>query len=236
MLAVAARCPRRDPDGSRRHRPLRPPYCLRMTKDTGSTAPFDVLLLGGASGTGKSSIVRELASRLGMGLTPLDDIQIVLERMADPQRFPVLHEWRLHPDRVLALDDEGMLLHTQEYAGVMAQALEPVIAEHLRSSTPVLFEGDFILPSFAAMPSFEEVPTTGRVRALFLFETEDQLAKNFRMREGVDQARRAQISSNYGRWLREECDRLGMAAIQARPWETLVDRALAAVSSGRPGR
>jgi 2-phosphoglycerate kinase len=202
-----------------------------MTPATPSTTPFDVLLLGGPSGVGKSSIAGELASCLGMGLTPLDDIQIVLERMTDPQRFPVLHEWRLHADRVLALDEEGMLLHTREYAGVMAQALTPVIAEHLSSSTPVLFEGDFILPSFAASPAFEDVPAAGRVRAIFLFESEEQLVKNFRMREGEDQPRRAQISWNYGRWLRDECGRLGVPAIDARPWETLVDRALAAVSA-----
>lgn len=49
-----------------------------------------------------------------MDLTHVDDFYMVLERMTDPERFPAIPEWRLHSDRVLALDNAGLLEHTKQ--------------------------------------------------------------------------------------------------------------------------
>ena len=67
----------------------------------------DIVFVGGAPGVGKTSVARPLAARLGMDLTHVDDFHMVLERMTDAERYPAIHEWRLHPERVLALDDAG---------------------------------------------------------------------------------------------------------------------------------
>lgn len=40
------------------------------------------------------------------------------------------------------------------------------------------------------------------------------------------QADRANVSWLYGQWLKEECHRLGLPALPARPWETLHSRML----------
>jgi 2-phosphoglycerate kinase len=190
-----------------------------------------VLLLGGASGVGKSQIASGLASRFGARVVAVDDFQVVLERMTSPERYPELHRWRLHPEEVLALDDEGMLAHTRGYAEVMADALEAVIGNHLESGPPIVLEGDFILPSLAWRSSYDGVAADGRVRAVFVLEEdEDQLARNFLLREGERQSRRARASWCYGEWLRQECERLGVPAIPSRPWETLLARAVDAVS------
>jgi 2-phosphoglycerate kinase len=192
--------------------------------------PWTVLLLGGASGVGKSEIADEVAQHFGARVREVDDLYTALVRMTTPDQYPPLHLWRLHPEEVVALDDDAMLEHTLENAAVMAQALEPVIADHLGSSRPTVLEGDFILPSLAAMSSFEDVPAEGTVRGLFLLEDEDQLGRNFREREGEDQPRRARAAWRYSEWLREECGRLGVPAIPATPWGTAVARAIAAVS------
>jgi 2-phosphoglycerate kinase len=194
------------------------------------TAPT-VLLLGGASGVGKSQIASELATRFGASLVAVDDFHIVLERMTTPDAYPAVHRWRLHPEEVLALDDEGMLEHTLAYGEVMSQALEPVIANHLQERTPVVLEGDFILPSLAVMRSYDGVVSDGQVRALFVYEDDEtQLAKNLLAREGEEQRRRARASWCYSEWLREECGRLSIPAIPTRPWETTFQRAVAALS------
>jgi 2-phosphoglycerate kinase len=188
--------------------------------------PWQVLLLGGASGVGKSQIGFQLAARWGARLTEVDDFQVVLERMTTPEQYPEVHRWRLHPEEVLRLDDAGMLSHTLAYATVMADALEPVIGSHIESSTPVVLEGDFILPSLATWSAYDGVPDAGQVRALFIVEPEEaQLARNFLAREGEEQPRRARASWHYN-----ECLRLRFPAIPARPWETLLDRAIAASS------
>jgi 2-phosphoglycerate kinase len=113
----------------------------------------------------------------------------------------------------------------------MAQALEPVIANHLDEHAPVVLEGDFILPSLAVKTSYDGVPSDGQVRALFLYEEDEtHLARNIRAREGEEQLRRARASWYYSEWLREECGRLSIPAIPTRPWETTFKRAVDALS------
>jgi 2-phosphoglycerate kinase len=162
----------------------------------------------------------------------VDDFHVVLERMTSPERYPELHRWRLHPEEVLALDDAGMLAHTRGYAEVMAEALEAVIGNHLESGPPIVLEGDFILPSLAMQGSYDGIAAAGRVRAVFVIEEDEgQLARNFMLREGEEQPRRARASWCYSEWLREECDRLGVPAIPSRPWETTLERAITALGS-----
>jgi 2-phosphoglycerate kinase len=190
-----------------------------------------VLLLGGASGVGKSQISRQLARHFDAEIIPVDDIYLALERMTTPEQYPELHRWRLNPEQVLGFDDEEMLEHTLGCAAVVTEALEPVIAEHLESSDAAVFDGDFLLPSLAARPSFGDVPADGRLRALFLLEDEEQLGLNFHAREGQEQARRARAAWRYNEHLRHECERLDIPAIPARPWDTVVERAIDAVTT-----
>jgi hypothetical protein len=65
---------------------------------------------------------------------------------------------------------------------------------------------------------------------VFLHDTLEQFAENIRAREGEEQPQRADISWRYSEWLRRECETYGLPSISARPWETAVDRSLAAIS------
>lgn len=192
---------------------------------------WQVLLFGGASGVGKTHVSYRLARHFGIGVTEVDDFHIMLERMTTPEQYPVVHQWRLHPEEILRLDDAGMLSHTLAYAEVMAEALEPVIGNHIEARAPLVLEGDFILPSLAARPAYDGIPATGQVQALFLYEPDEaQILRNFLASEGEEQPRRARASWRYSEWLREECLRLGVPAIPARPWESVLERAIAVVS------
>ena len=201
-----------------------------MTLAKGAVAFPDVVFVGGAPGAGKTNIARPIAARLGMNLTHVDDVYLMLERMTDPERFPAIHEWRLHPERVLALDAGGMLEHTKEVSAIVAQALTPVVADRLESGIRTVFEGDFVQPVFAASETFDGVAAAGRVRSVFVYDTLEQFAANLAAREGEDQAR-AEISWTYSEGVRAECHRLALPAIPARPWETGVERALEAIGA-----
>ena len=202
-----------------------------MTSTNGAVDIPDLVFVGGAPGVGKTNVARPIAERLGMSLSHVDDVYLVLERMTDPVRFPAIHEWRLHPDRVLALDAAGMLEHTKEVSAIVAQAITPVIAERLESGIRTVFEGDFLQPGFASSEAFDGVLATGRVRSLFVYDTLEQFAANIAAREGEEQPRRAEISWNYSEWLRAECQRLRVPSMSARPWETVVERALDAIGA-----
>jgi 2-phosphoglycerate kinase len=188
-----------------------------------------VVFIGGAPGVGKTNVARPIAAHWDMNLLHVDDVYTVLERMTDPDQYAAIHEWRLHPERVLALDAGGMLEHTSEVSAIIAEAIRPVIADRLESGIRTLFEGDFIQPAFAASETFDGVTVGDRVRSVFLYDTLEQFEKNIAAREGEDQPQRAQISWHYSEWLRSECKRLRVASISARPWETAVERALDAI-------
>jgi 2-phosphoglycerate kinase len=213
-------------------RPVRGVYASQMTSSAnhGVRVP-DLVFVGGAPGVGKTNVARPIAARLEMSLVQVDDVYLVLERMTDPARFPAIHEWRLHPDRVLALDAAGMLEHTKEVSAIVAEAITPVIADRLQSGIRTVFEGDFIQPAFATSEAFDGVSAAGRVRSVFVYDTLEQFACNIAAREGEEQPRRAEISWNYSEWLRAECERHGVPSISARPWETAVERALDAVGA-----
>ena len=187
---------------------------------------WQVLLLGGASGTGKTSVSYRLAHHFGIGITEVDDFQVILECMTTPAEQPVLHYWRTHPEAANQPAEE-ILKHTIAVGQVMVPALEAVIANHIESHAPIVLEGDFILPTVATAPSF-----AGLVRAVFLYEeSEEQLRQNFLQREPEEgiQEKRARVSWLYGQWLKQEAERVGAIALPARPRYDLFERILLAI-------
>lgn len=192
---------------------------------------WTVLLFEGASGIGKTSVSYRLAQYFGVGLTEVDDFQVLLEQMTTPEQQPALHFWRTHPaPHQLAAQEifeQGLSIGRS-----MAPGLEAVIANHLEEHTPIVLEGDFLHPALAAQTSFAGIPNEGRVRAVFLIEPDEaQLVANFLQREPQSgpQVTRARVSWLYGQWLKHEAERYGLAVLPARPWDTVFERVAAAL-------
>jgi 2-phosphoglycerate kinase len=189
---------------------------------------WHVLLIGGASGVGKTHVSYPLAQHFGVGITEIDDFQVVLERMTTPEQQPAMHFFRTDPDAFFRLDDDGKLGVAIRYAEAMAEPLEYVIANHLDGGSPVILEGDFLLPSLAVRAAYDGIPAAGQVQGFILYEDdEEQIARNYAAREGEPQPGRARASWRHSEWLRREAERLGLPTLSARPWETLFARALA---------
>jgi 2-phosphoglycerate kinase len=192
--------------------------------------PWQVLLVGGASGTGKTRLGYRLARELGIGITEVDDFQVILERMTTREQQPALHFWQTHPDPGSLSAEE---IHEQglDILEVMLPALEAVVENHLEA-TPLILEGDFIHPALAARSSFGEELNAGRVRGVFLYEPDvRQVVQNFLQREPATgpQITRARVSVLRAAWIRAACEEWGIPALPARPWDTLFDRVLEAV-------
>lgn len=193
---------------------------------------WQVLLLGGPSGVGKTAVSYRLARYFGVGITEVDDFQVLLERMTTVEQQPAIHFWRTHPapDQLSAAE---IIQHLLEQSDVMRLGLEAVIANHLEASTPVVLEGDFIPPALAAQASFSGQANAGRVRGAFLHEPdEQQLVANYLSREPATgpQVKRAHVSWLHGLWLRQEAERHGLPVVLARPWDTVLERLIAALA------
>jgi hypothetical protein len=67
------------------------------------------------------------------------------------------------------------------------------------------------------------------VRSLFLLASDEEVRGNLLARDGDEQAGRARVSGLRSRRLAERCAELGIPAISARPFETLLHRAGAAL-------
>jgi 2-phosphoglycerate kinase len=160
----------------------------------------------------------------------VDDFQVVLEHMTSADQYPDFHYWRTHTQEALRMDDEAQLAFFRRYASTLQEALALVVANHIEAGTPVVLEGDFILPSLAVRDRYGDEPADGQVRAVFLYEdAEAQIAQNYLERDGHEQPQRAHISWLVNEWLRTEAERLGVPAIPARPWDTVFDRAIRAI-------
>ena len=186
------------------------------------------MLIGGASGVGKTRLSYPLARRFGVPIVEVDDIVEALQAMTTPEQQPALHHWATHPE-AHELPPEGILRLHLTVAESLAPALAAVVANHLETDTPVIVEGDYLLPRFAVSASFNGVPADGRVASLFLHEPDEaQLVANFRGREPDEgqQRGRARVSKLFCDWLAAEAARRGVPVVQARPWATLEERVL----------
>lgn len=180
---------------------------------------WSVLLIGGPSGAGKTSASYPLARHFGVGLTEIDDLYIAVMHLTTPVQQPVLHAWDSTPD-ALSLPAERILDMHIAASRVLSPVIAAVIENHVETQTPIVLEGDYVLPEVLAQ-------TNDRVTGVFLYEPEEaQILRNFALREpaGGDQAKRARVSWLFGQWLRDECGRLGLIAMPPRPWDTLLQR------------
>ncbi len=199
---------------------------------TPNSVPWDVLLIGGASGTGKSRVSYNLARHFDVGITEVDDLHSVLEVMTTPEQQPQLHYWSTKPESE-EMTVESILELQISVARVMGPALKAVIANHIEEQTPIVLEGDYILPELLLEGPDDSAWNPERVRAVFLYESDEQrLIQNFLSREPDEdeQRGRAEVSRRYGEWLKKACDKQGIAALPARPWDTLLDRIMKAIA------
>jgi 2-phosphoglycerate kinase len=198
-----------------------------------SARTWQVLLLGGASGTGKTSVSYRLARYFAVALTEIDDFQIVLEHMTTPEQQPVLHYWRTHPEAA-QFPPERIVEQLIAVGEVMAPAIAAVVVNHLETRTPLVMEGDFILPALLEHPAIADAARAGAVRAVFMYEPDEaQLLRNFAQREPESglQHKRARVSWLYGQWLKQEAERRQLVALPARPWPNVLERIVAALGT-----
>ena len=189
----------------------------------GQNLNWDILIIGGASGSGKTSISRPLSQLYGVDLVRVDDFQCLLEAIISPEMIPTLHHWKIEPN----WSNESVEWVVERLKGV-SQAwmlgLRAVIKDRLEESLPMILEGDFILPKLSV--SFDNP----RIKTIFVHEpSREQILQNYFSREGTHQAHRADISHAFGNWLKDNCKKHSIPVVESRPWDNLMERVISKI-------
>jgi 2-phosphoglycerate kinase len=200
-----------------------------------------VLLVGGASGVGKTVAARVVARRLGISQLYVDDVRMAIQRVTTPEQQPALFYF-LQP-QVWQQPPEALLAGFMGVAEALVPALEAIIAHHVGvpSVDPVLIEGDGIAPALAATTILHNLlfggsmPLEGKLRAVYVDEpSEEELlahmlerGRGFEASPSDEQRRIAHACWRYGQWLTAEAGARGVPVVPARPFASLPERILA---------
>lgn len=185
---------------------------------------WHVLLVGGPSATGKSTACAELMRRYGVGAGEIDDLVAAVQAMTTPEQQPILHYWSTQAES-REWTAEELVEVTIASAGAIEPAVEAVVECHLDNGPPIVMEGDYLLPAFAARIR------SARVKVVFVYEPDEaQLVANYLSREAEPQHLRAEVGRLFGERLAAQALELGVPVVAARPWDTLPDRIVDALS------
>jgi 2-phosphoglycerate kinase len=192
--------------------------------------PRKVLLLGGRSGVGKSTLARRTGRRVGVSWVQVDDVRLALQRLTAPEDQPALHYFLATPD-VWSQPPEELCKRLIDVGRIVSRSLEHVVGHHVVAADPLILEGDGILPEAAAAFARQHSPRL--VRSVFLCEDDEDQLRGADLGRGrgageINDAAQRIVRMNwlYGRWLRREAERFHLPVVNARPWRTAVQRVL----------
>ncbi len=133
-----------------------------------------VILLGGASGVGTSSIAFEVANRLGIrNMISTDMIREVMRKMISKELLPTLYEssYTAYKSIKIPLPSEldEILLGFRDHVEAVSVGVEAVIERALREGISIVIEGVHIVPGF-----IREDLIAKRNVAMFILSLQDE--------------------------------------------------------------
>ena len=192
-----------------------------------------LFLVAGSAGSGKSTLAKALARELDAGWLQLDSIWLAMKVAAGegtPARdFLDIDRRMCREDEA---DDEVLAAHVAA-SGEVCRALPTVLRLELEAHEQLVVDGAWLLPSFVTEL---ELPDT-EVRAVYVVHrTEaDVEAALIPRRGGRPLEDRHRLMNRrifqYGAWLADEARAHDLPIVEALPFESLLNRARAALLS-----
>ena len=118
-----------------------------------------VILLGGATGVGKSTVATMLANRLGITrVIPTDAIREVMRSMFSEHLMPTLHTSSFDAARLvrspIPRSADPVIIGFREQAAAVAVGIEALIARAVDEGTDLIVEGAHVVPGFVDRERF----------------------------------------------------------------------------------
>jgi 2-phosphoglycerate kinase len=188
-----------------------------------------LLLVGGSAGTGKSTVARTVATRIGAAWLQLDTLWIA---MRDAAPGDSEEHRRLDIDRRIreqAGPAEALLAHHIAASVMVCAALPHALAFELQTHPILVADGAWLLPEFVSVLELADVD----IASVFLHESDRaQLERAMTSRRDVPMvaqwhAESVRLAWLYGNWLADQARAASLPVVASRPYETAPDRVLA---------
>jgi 2-phosphoglycerate kinase len=133
-----------------------------------------VILIGGATGVGKSTIATQLAARLGITrIIPTDAIREVMRAMFSAELMPALHTSSYDAERLarkpLPRNADPVIIGYREQAIAVAVGVRALVRRAIMEGTDLILEGAHIAPGFLDVEALE-----GAVVVPFVVTVDDE--------------------------------------------------------------
>ena len=120
-----------------------------------------IILIGGATGVGKSTVATQLASRLGITrIIPTDAVREVMRAMFSEELMPTLHTSSFdavhlvrHP---LPRNADPVIIGFREQAAAVAVGAQALMRRAVAESTDLVLEGAHLVPGFFEPAEFTD--------------------------------------------------------------------------------
>jgi 2-phosphoglycerate kinase len=106
-------------------------------------AESEVILMGGAPFSGKTTLAKQLAAQQAYGLIAIDDVGTAVRAVTTPRSHPALHPMAGWDYRAyyIAHTPATLIHHSRQEHNALWPAIAAVIYAHLRWAGPVILEG-----------------------------------------------------------------------------------------------
>jgi len=150
-----------------------------------------IILIGGGTGVGKSTIATQLAARLGIvRIISTDAIREVMKGVLSPDIMPTLHTSSFNADGVvkekLASTDDAVIVGFREQVSAVAVGIKALVERAITEGTDVIIEGAHVVPGFVRPDAEGEAVIVNLVVAV---DDEDLHRSHFYVRAHETRAR-----------------------------------------------
>jgi 2-phosphoglycerate kinase len=141
-----------------------------------------ILLVGGATGTGKSTVATEVAHRLGINrVTSTDVVRQTLRAFFTPDHMPAIHASSFD-----AGDGDSLVGGFVEQTSTVLVAIEATIERALEEGWSMVVEGVHLVPGMLCLDGIDATV----VHCVLAIEDEREHAAHFWIRDASSQKRR----------------------------------------------
>ncbi len=210
----------------------------RVLRET--TEPV-IVLIGGATGVGTSTLSADVARRLNIqSVIGTDSIREVLRRAVSPALLPMLHKSsygvKKEDIRVPVAEEELVLYGFRAQSSQVSVGVEAIVERGLREGTNLVIEGVHLAPEII-LDRFRDHPN---VCSLVVYLSDEDVHRDrFHVRAlGTSMRRPAEEYISHFReirqihdYIRESAERTGIFAVENLSIETASDSAVAFVAN-----